>query len=135
MTKIIEKIWEYIDRDDFELAYQKIGHGIRGVYALYQKDGNKFNVVYIGMSDTGMLGGRFKRDHLKSKSKEWTYFSIFKVFDDVSKSQIRELEAMFTEIFRKDAYGLKYNKQKKHSGFDKVKWERFKKDFLRASQS
>ena len=93
------------DRDDFDLAYKKLRHGVRGIYALYQKEGDRYNVVYIGMSDTGMLGGRFERDHLKSKSKEWTHFSIFKVFDYVSKSPIRELKAMFTEIFRKDAMG------------------------------
>jgi len=136
MEKIIEKIWEHIDRGDFELAYEKIGHGIRGIYVLYQKEGDRYNVVYIGMSDTGMLGGRFERDHLKSKFKEWTHFSIFKVFDYIDEPQIRELEGMFREIFRKDAYGLKYNIQKKYKGFDKVKWKDFKKRFLkRASRS
>ena len=131
MDKLIEKVWEHIPRDEFDLAYEVIGHKVRGIYVLYQQKKDRFNVVYIGMSNTGMLGGRFKKDHLKSKSKEWTHFSVFKVFTYVSESQIRELEGMFREIFRKDAYGLKYNKQKKYGRFDKTKWKDFKKRFLR----
>jgi hypothetical protein len=69
-------------------------------------------VVYIGMAPRSGIRGRLM-GHQKSKEKIWSHFSIFKVWDNVSESEIAELEGLFREIYRKDKRANRFNKQKK----------------------
>ena len=57
----------------------------RGLYVLYRKHRkngkDKFDVVYIGMTTTG-IRGRLE-SHRRNKGDLWTYFSAFEVWDNI----------------------------------------------------
>src|SRR5437868_2510853 len=76
----------------------------RGLYVLYNKDADgKFNVVYIGMARGEKSGAKARlRKHRSTKSKAglWTHFSVFEVWDNVSKQEIEELEGLFRHLYR-----------------------------------
>ena len=97
-TYFIEEVWERYPKKEVD----RIGHGIRGIYVLLEEKDvegeTKYNVIYIGLSTTGMRGGRLT-GHAESKSKEWTHFSAYKVFDNITDEQIKELEGLFRTIF------------------------------------
>jgi hypothetical protein len=86
---------------------QEIPSSTRGVYVLYNSpDGKEMNVVYIGMS-RGIkfgIGNRLQR-HVKSKSGEWTHFSAYEVWDNITKSQVEELEGLFLHVYARDKNG------------------------------
>jgi hypothetical protein len=94
----------------------KVPVGSRGVYALHYKSKNSkyYNVVYVGMSSSGHGIQRRLRNHSKSKRKnsKWTHFSIFVVWENIREEEIRELEALVREIFRKDETANSLAKQK-----------------------
>jgi len=50
---------------------------------------------------------------MKSQSKVWSHFSIFKVWPNISEDEVEELEGLFREIYRKDKRANRFNKQKK----------------------
>ena len=64
----------------------------RGIYVLFNADGKNKNVVYVGMA-RGETSGIRRRliDHHINK-EEWTHFSVFEVWDNITKSQVEELE-------------------------------------------
>ena len=91
-------------------------HITRGFYVLYQKDGDNFNVKYIGVGGIGKnensgIFGRLKV-HDKTK-KDWDYYSFFEVHDNITREEIRELEILLLTIFRKDKNVSLVNKQLK----------------------
>jgi hypothetical protein len=89
-------------------ARNHIPQGVRGIYALLWSNRRKpktYNVVYIGMAN-GSRGIRSRlNSHARSKRKgdKWTHFSFFEVWPNITESEIRELEGLFREIYRKDA--------------------------------
>src|ERR1700675_4514242 len=90
---------------------------VRGIYALHcygkklKKD--KFDVAYIGMS-SGKSGIRSRlAAHARNKGSEWSHFSLFEVWPNISEDEISELEGLFREIFRKDAHANRLALQKK----------------------
>lgn len=92
----------------------------RGLYVLYKrrrKAGvNHFDVVYVGMARTGMYARLVS--HTKSKTREWTHFSVFEVWDNVRDEEIVELEGLFRHLYRRDSKANSLNKQKKfHKAF------------------
>jgi hypothetical protein len=90
-----------------------IPSGTRGVYALLdQRSVKEFDVVYIGMAPRGGIRSRIK-SHKKSETKIWTHFSIFEVWDNIGENEVEELEGLFREIYRKDSFANRFNKQKK----------------------
>jgi hypothetical protein len=90
-----------------------IPSGTRGVYALLdQRSVKEFDVVYIGMAPQGGIRSRIK-SHKKSETKIWTHFSIFEVWDNIGENEVEELEGLFREIYRKDSFANRFNKQKK----------------------
>lgn len=115
--RFFKTIYERIEKSH----YQSIPHRIRGIYALLKKENNNFNVVYIGMSTTG-ISSRIRR-HLKSKRKKdlWSHFTIFEVYNNIYDNEIKELEGLFREIYRKDKRANILNKQKKFKPFKKIK--------------
>ena len=89
----------------------------RGVYVLYKKVADKtFHVVYIGVAGLGVTGGggtrgRLKR-HNKKDKEEWSHFSLFEVHDNITRDEIREIEALLLGIFRHDPRIKLTNKQR-----------------------
>lgn len=86
----------------------------RGLYVLYRKhrkDGkDKFDVVYIGMTTTGILGRL--ESHQRTKRDLWTHFSVFEVWDNIRDDEIVELEGLFRHFYRKDARANRLNVQR-----------------------
>jgi len=97
--------------------------GLRGFYVLYKyvRKTRSYNVVYVGMSCSGTnrvsIRGRLK-NHRKKKKGLWSHFSIFEVWDNIRDDEIKELEGLFREIYKKDSRANILNKQK---GFRKLK--------------
>ena len=82
------------------LEYRKINEvkivpgNLRGIYALYQKQGKNYNLVYIGMSgkdSKGRIKARLIK-HKKNKTKKWSHFSYYEVWDNIGDQEIKELE-------------------------------------------
>src|SRR5713226_6868166 len=109
-TRLVERCAQWIPKEDAKL----VPHGTRGIYALLhlRKRLGKYDVVYIGMAAEGGIRSRLK-SHMKSQSKVWSHFSIFKVWPNISEDEVEELEGLFREIYRKDKRANRFNKQKK----------------------
>jgi hypothetical protein len=97
----------------------------RGVYALHMKEAGHYNVVYVGMSASGMGIKRRLRSHARSKRKgnKWSHFSFFVVWENVREEEIRELEILLKEIFRRDK---RVNSLARQKGSRKMKAVRYK---------
>jgi hypothetical protein len=122
-TKLIERCVQWQPKSDVG----QIPHGTRGVYALlhHVPKANKFNVVYIGMAPLGGMRSRLI-SHIKSSTKIWSHFSIFKVWDNVTEAEVSELEGLFREIYRKDETANRFNKQKKYKKLQNVRCKNLK---------
>ena len=88
---------------------------VRGIYVLYEeRDGKHMDVVYVGMARGQNSGAKARlRSHLKSKA-EWTHFSVFEVWDNITKEQVQELEGLFRHLYRSDTRANKLNVQKSY---------------------
>jgi hypothetical protein len=99
---------------------RSIPKGTRGIYALLKEHktarGDKFDVVYIGMSRTGIKSRL--ADHVARKKGLWTHFSVYAVWPNVYDEEIRELEGLFRAIYRKDT---KANSIAVQKGFAELK--------------
>ncbi len=97
-------------------AWLTVPKHTRGVYVLYRhKGGEKFEVSYIGVAGLGVTGGGGVRSRLKSHNARkpgWTHFSLFEVHDNITRDEIRELEALLLGIFRHDPRIQLSNKQR-----------------------
>ena len=99
--------------------------GLRGIYALYNKQGRHFDMVYIGMSGreaSGRIRSRLIR-HSRSKSKAnaWTHYSYYEVWDNISDAEIKELEGLFRQLYRFDSRANNLNKQVTHRPLTNVR--------------
>jgi hypothetical protein len=104
-------------------SYKALPRGVRGVYALhnYNPKSEKFDVVYVGMAaQRGGVRTRLGR-HFRSKSKEWTHFSLFEVWDNVREEAIDELEGLFREIYRKDSSANRFNRQRRFKKLQSIR--------------
>lgn len=102
--KAIPYLIQYsIEREAKESVKQiPFGVNLRGIYALFKKRGENYDVVYIGMS-TKDLRGRLL-SHVNNK--KWTHFSMFKVWPNITDEEIQELEGLFLHIYSKDSRAL-----------------------------
>lgn len=119
--KIIKASLEYRDIKEISI----VPKNLRGIYALYQKEGKNYNLVYIGMSGkdaNGRLKARLIK-HKKNKRKKWTHFSYYEVWDNISDSEIRELEGLFRQLYRLDSRANTFNKQQTHKPLTKIRRE------------
>ena len=127
-TRFIKRYDAYIPKEEYKLIPSRT----RGIYALLKKKKrrkeDKFNVVYIGMSDKS-IRRRIKRHQSKMARKKglWTHFSIFEVNDKIANDEIRELEGLFRVIYKSDTEANKLNKQKTLKRFKKIKIDRWNK--------
>ena len=103
-------------RYELRVNWRRIPPNTRGVYVLYKnKRSDEYEVVYIGVAGLGKTGGGGVRGRLKSHNariKDWSHFSLFEVHDNVTRDEIRELEALLLGIFRHDLRIELTNKQK-----------------------
>ena len=98
-------------------------NGLRGFYILYKyaTRTKSYNVVYVGMSSAGSNKGHIRgrlKAHRRKKKGLWSHFSIFEIWDNIRDDEIRELEGLFREIYKKDSRASILNKQR---GFKKLK--------------
>jgi hypothetical protein len=100
----------------------KIPDKTRGIYALLHHDpeeGEKaHNVVYIGMSRTGIKGRLMIHRRSRAKRGLWTHFSVYSVWPNITDDEIAELEGLFRAIYRRDAEANKIAVQK---GFKRLR--------------
>lgn len=72
---------------------------------LYRKQGEDFEVTYIGVAGLSVGGTSGICSRIKSHArhkKGWTHYSVFEVHDNVTREEVRELEALLLGIFRDD---------------------------------
>lgn len=120
----------FIRRSAEFLKATEISHlknGLRGIYVLYQFDPStgRYDVRYIGMSrgdDRLGIKGRL-RAHRRSKRKSdnWTHFSVFEVWDNVTKEEIEELEGFARHLYRRDSTANTLNIQRGYEKLRKVR--------------
>ena len=95
----------------------------RGLHVLYKRrrqDGKeKFDVVYIGMTTSGMRGRL--ESHKKTKADLWTHFSAYEVWDNIRDEEIIELEGLFRHFYRKDSKANRLNVQRAFKRIRKVR--------------
>jgi hypothetical protein len=116
----LKRVFEFVPRSD----RHNIPDNTRGIYALLNKKrGDHFDVVYIGCS-AGTVAGIWAtmKSHDKGKAG-WTHFSVFEVHDNISREEIRELEALFLHIYRKDGRANELNLQLRNKKFSKITCE------------
>lgn len=113
LLRIIKRWKRYEPRN----KWSGVPTSTRGVYVLYQKsdESNEYSVIYIGVAGLGKSGGGGTRGRLKSHDatkRNWTHFSLFEVHDNITREEIREIEALLLGIFRHDPRIELMNKQK-----------------------
>ena len=116
--RFIKRVAEFVPASQ----RKNVPDNTRGIYALIRSNGRKhFDVVYVGMS-AGKTNGIYARldRHRKNKEKDWDYFTIFEVHDNITNQEIRELEGLFRHMYRKDSRANKHNKQLRHKSFGKI---------------
>lgn len=98
---------------------------LRGIYALYQKRGKSYDLVYIGMSGKGANGKIRKRlfSHKRKRVGDWTHFSYYEVWDNITDTGIQELEGLFRQLYRYDDRSNALNIQQSHKPLVKVRRE------------
>jgi hypothetical protein len=110
--------------EHFELSrINDVPNQVRGIYVLFNKLGEKrFDVVYIGMARGEKMGakGRLRR-HRKKKAKKWTHFSVFEVWDNITKEQVEELEGLFRHIYRYDPASQALNQQRSYRPLSRIR--------------
>lgn len=100
-----------------------VPRNLRGIYALYQRQGKNYNMVYIGMSGKGSNGRIRARlsKHVKNQRKKWSHFSYYEVWDNVSDLEILELEGLFRQLYRFDSRANTFNLQQTHKPLIQVR--------------
>jgi hypothetical protein len=118
----------YLFKNSFEFMsiseVPKVPQNVRGIYVLFheQKDSKAFNVVYIGMARGEKTGVKARlKSHKSSKSKIWTHFSVYEVWDNITQSQVAELEGLFRQIYQKDSMANKLNIQKTYKPLQAIR--------------
>jgi hypothetical protein len=122
---LFKNVTEY--RPAFEI--DRVPSNTRGIYVLYKASrGRRKSVVYIGMARGEKSGakGRLKA-HRRQKADLWTHFSVFEVWDNITREQVQELEGMFRHIYRHDPTANRLNVQKSYSPLVKVRRQSSKK--------
>lgn len=98
-------------RYELRAKWSDVPPGIRGLYVLYRKrrgtrDRAKcYEVTYIGVAGISATRRGSVRARLKSHDRNkpnWTHFSFFEVHDNITRDEIREIEALLLGIFHHD---------------------------------
>jgi hypothetical protein len=81
----------------------------------------RYDVVYVGLSKSGMRPRLMSHQRSEKKAATWTHFSIYVVWDNVSDSEIVELEGLFRHIYRNDTRANRLNIARLHQPFKNVR--------------
>lgn len=111
-------------------AISLVGGNRRGIYVLYHKHGrvksergksrDRYDVLYVGMADASIR--RRLISHSKSKRKKrWTHFSVYAVWPNIYKEEIRELEGLLRHLYRRDGRANMLNLQKSYKALWKIR--------------
>lgn len=117
--RLIKSALEYRQIEELNI----VPRGLRGIYALYKKRGRSYDLVYVEMSAkeaSGRIRNRLYQ-HKRSKRIEWTHFSFYEVWDNISDHEICEMEGLFRQLYRFDSHANFYNKQQTHRPLLKVR--------------
>jgi hypothetical protein len=125
--KSLSYLIQYCIEREAKENVEKIPAGIRlrGIYALFKKKGPDFNVAYIGISTSNMRGRLMS--HRRSEKKEWTHFSIYKVWPNITDEEIKELEGLFLHIYCNDSRAQAFNKLKSKKPLRRVRIKNLEK--------
>ncbi len=107
--RLFRRRQEFVPVDDID----DLPRGMRGVYVLYRHRPKirRFDVVYVGMAAEGGIRPRL-RSHKTKKQGLWTHCSVFEVWENVTPTEVRELEGIFRHIYRKDSRAARLNMQR-----------------------
>lgn len=115
--RFFKRVAELVERKERE----SIPDNTRGIYALLnEREKDNYDVVYIGCSAATRAGIWSRMKSHDEKKAKWTHFSIFEVHDNISSEEIRELEALFLHIYRKDRRANGLNRQRSHRAFGRI---------------
>ena len=120
--RLIKRFVEFRPREEVT----EVPRNTRGIYALlkYRPKLQMYDVVYVGMAGGAKAGIRGRlRAHAKSPRQRafWTHFSVFEVWENITENEIKELEGLFRQIYRKDPRANKLNKQKQFKKLTRVR--------------
>ncbi len=122
--RLIKRCAEFRPRSELS----SVPHGTRGIYTLLERtDRDKYEVVYVGLAGGERAGVRGRlRKHAKSKA--WTHFSIFEVWDNISEAEVREIEGLCRHLYRKDVRVNRLNRQRRFKKLNKpnVRFDKLK---------
>jgi len=127
---LIKQCAEFLERDQIAHVPRKT----RGIYALLKKQKprggrRRFDVVYIGMSTTNVLGRLKAHDGSRKKAGLWSHFSVYSVGEEITNDEISYLEGLIRHIFRKDS---RANRVAMKKGFMPL-WDVQENDFAKWS--
>jgi hypothetical protein len=115
--RFFKRVFECVPRS----RRDDIPDNTRGVYALLkERTGGKFDVVYIGCSAANKAGIWSRMKSHDTTKVDWTHFTIFEVHDNISREEVRELEALFLHVYRNDSRANGLNRQLSHGRFRKI---------------
>lgn len=78
----------------------------KGIFVLYRHiENDLMELVYIGagMGDQDGLKGQLQM-HRNLQHHAWTHFSIFQVWENIPKKQMKELAGFFRHVYRNTGY-------------------------------
>ena len=98
--------------------------GMRGIYILYRHRRrhrhrlDRYDVVYVGMASSSIrvrIGA-----HRKKKANLFTHCSIYEVWDNITRTEIEELEGLFRHFYRFDSRASALNRQRSYRKLKKI---------------
>lgn len=113
---LIKRCAERIEQD----LSKYVPRNTRGIYVLYKYRPKleKYDVVYIGLARGLKAGVASRLRTHKRKKAEWTHFSVYEVWDNITKEQVEELEGLFRHIYSTDTRANRLNVKR---GYKKLK--------------
>ena len=75
-----------------------------------------------GKDSNGRIRNRLFR-HKRKKDQEWSHFSYYEVWDNISDTEIQELEGLIRQLYRFDRRTNRLNIQQTHKPLVQVRKE------------
>jgi hypothetical protein len=115
--RLFRRRQEFVPVDDID----DLPRGMRGVYVLYRHRPKirRFDVVDVGMAAEGGIRPRL-RSHRTKKQGLWTHCSVFEVWENITPTEVRELEGIFRHIYRRDSRAARLNMQRSFGRMKKL---------------
>ena len=122
VLRFFKRCAEFLEQDKIA----GLPRGLRGIYVLYNKQESKrrrhvYDLKYVGMSSSGIAGRLRSHRRSKRKTGEWSHFSVFEVWDNVTNQEIAELEGLARHLYRFDPTANTLNIQRGYKRLRKVR--------------